>query len=170
MSETSEMVIPLEIGARVPPLEDLRQCDMPSLINYVLARFHDRHREQLPELMLLAQTVESVHAMHPACPNGLASLLGRIQFELDSHMMKEERVLFPMLLRGMRAHAVGPISVMKAEHEHHETAMREMMQITRNLTLPEDACGTWRHLYEGIGDFADDLQRHIELENEVVFA
>lgn len=41
-------------------------------ISHILSRFHQRHREQLQELIPLAEKVEERHADHPDCPKGLA--------------------------------------------------------------------------------------------------
>ncbi len=38
-----------------------------SLIAHILTRFHERHREQLPELIRLARRVEHVHGDRPDC-------------------------------------------------------------------------------------------------------
>ncbi len=150
-------------------LEQWRGKDMDTLIGFVLERFHARHREQLPELIHLAQKVEYTHANHQACPGGLAALLDEMAAGLESHMMKEERVLFPMLLNGMRGPACAPIQVMRLEHEQHEDDLRRLMTLTGQLQLPEEACATWRALYSGIRVFVADLRMHIALENEVIF-
>jgi len=67
------------------------------LIGYLLNNFHERHRSHLPEIITLARKIEAVHADHENCPTGLTQLLQSMQQELESHMMKEEQVLFPML-------------------------------------------------------------------------
>src|SRR5690606_6316739 len=69
------------------------------LIRHILVRYHERHRVQLPELIYLARKVERVHAGHSECPVDLSDSLAEIQQALESHMMKEEQVLFPLLMR-----------------------------------------------------------------------
>src|SRR6478752_5709149 len=58
---------------------------------------YDWRHEPSQELIRLARRVEHVHGVRPTCPNGLADLLNDLQQELESHMLKEEQVLFPML-------------------------------------------------------------------------
>ncbi|MFV9473565.1 hemerythrin domain-containing protein [Advenella sp. RU8] len=139
------------------------------LIPYIQVNFHDKHRAQLPALIELSRKIEMVHEDDPDCPAGLADVLTNIWQELDSHMMKEEKVLFPMLLNGMREMARTPISVMLLEHEQHEEGVDSLLKVTRNLFLPDSACGSWEKLYSGIGEFVEDLRLHLELENEVLF-
>ena len=140
------------------------------LVDYIVRRFHTGHREQLPELIHLARRVEHAHAGHPRCPEGLADELeGHLQ-EMESHMLKEEQVLFPMLVRGMHAPARGPITVMMFEHDQHLGAVERIHRLTNDLILPEGACNTWRRLYDGLNAYAQELEQHIHYENDVLFA
>src|SRR5699024_2025210 len=41
---------------------DWRTVPAPELIDHIVQRYHDRHREQLPELIRLSVRVEMVHA------------------------------------------------------------------------------------------------------------
>ncbi|MFC4259190.1 hemerythrin domain-containing protein [Marinobacter lacisalsi] len=149
---------------------DITQASTEELIEHILTRFHDTHRDQLPELIQLSERVERVHGGHTECPAGLAAHLRQMQEELETHMAKEEQILFPMITRGMGAMAGGPIAVMQSEHEEHAAALNELAKLTNNLTLPEGACGSWQRLYRGIAAFRDDLSNHIGLENDVLFA
>jgi nitronate monooxygenase len=95
-----------------------------ALIEYILQRFHEVHRQQLPELIELATKVESVHADHPDVPRGLTVLLQQMHSELLDHMAKEEGVLFPMLARGGSSFVTHPICVMMSEHEERSEERR----------------------------------------------
>ncbi|GGI93351.1 hypothetical protein GCM10009083_07260 [Halopseudomonas pertucinogena] len=151
--------------------ESATWLDTPTeeLIRHILSRYHQRHREQLPELIRLARRVEQVHGGHPECPNGLADHLCDVYQALESHMLKEEQILFPMLLRGERAQAGGPISVMRFEHEQHDEGLHRLRQLTNDIQPPAHSCNTWRTLYQGLEQFSRELLQHIQLENEVLF-
>lgn len=149
---------------------DWRNASASQLIEYLLARFHERHRDQFPELIRLASRVEQVHGSRPECPNGLAEHLWNMQQELESHMLKEEQILFPMLQRGMGfPQAQGPISVMRYEHQEHGNALERLAALTNDITPPSNACNTWRALYRGLEELRSDLMQHIHLENNVLF-
>lgn len=152
-----------------PQDTDWGKATTKELIAHILERYHVRHREQLLELIHLAEKVERVHAGHAKAPQGLATHLAWILEELEGHMVKEERILFPMLMRGQRHMAGGPMSVMEAEHVQHGEALDKMMELTHQLKLPEDACNSWRALYLGLGELRDDLMEHIHLENNILF-
>ena len=139
------------------------------LIAHLLERYHAVHRQQLPELIRLASRVEQVHGERDNCPNGLADHLRDMQQELESHMLKEEQILFPVLLDGLGARAAAPISVMRMEHDQHGEALQRILDLTANITPPSNACNTWRALYRGLDELRNDLMQHIHLENNVLF-
>lgn len=148
---------------------DWRTRSAPELIAHIQRRFHDRHREQLPELVRLARRVEEVHGDRPDCPRGLADHLTMMQQELESHMQKEEQVLFPILSRGYTPALQGPVDVMRHEHNQHGEALQALEALTHDITLPRGACNTWRALYLGLGALRADLVEHIHLENNILF-
>jgi regulator of cell morphogenesis and NO signaling len=53
--------------------------------------------------------VETVHGDHDEAPLGLTEALIALRDELDSHMAKEEQVLFPMMRQGGHPMIVHPI-------------------------------------------------------------
>lgn len=157
----------LQLQQQDGELIDWRSKPVKQLIEHILQRFHQRHRRQLPELSRLARRVEHVHFADPHCPTGLAGHLEEMYQELESHMMKEEQILFPMLAGGI--YPSGPIGVMEEEHLQHGDALETLDRLTNNITLPADACNTWTALYLGLQELKEDLMQHILLENEILF-
>ena len=159
----------LEQRAAAEPEQDWSDASDTQLVEHLLVRYHAVHREQLPELIRLARRVEHVHGDREDCPHGLADHLEAMAQELDSHMRKEEMVLFPMITRGQGGMASMPISAMRSEHDDHGTELRRLAELTDNITTPRDACTTWRALYTGLRSFRDDLIAHIHTENNILF-
>ncbi|NUU68088.1 iron-sulfur cluster repair protein YtfE [Enterobacteriaceae bacterium BIT-l23] len=151
------------------PEKEWRSAPLSEIIDHILVRYHDRHREQLPELIMQATKVERVHADKPGVPRGLAKYLTMLHEELSSHMMKEEQILFPMIKQGMGTQCAGPINVMESEHDEAGELLEVIKHTTNNVTPPPEACTTWRALYNGINETIDDLMNHISLENNVLF-
>ena len=143
--------------------------NVEDMIDYILERYHQVHRRELPELLTLAKRVEQVHAGHPAVPAGLSELLTRMLAEMESHMAKEEQVLFPLMRAGGHPMIVHPIGMMRHEHDGHGEALRALAELTDDLKLPDDACNTWRALYAGLGKLAEDLTEHMHIENNILF-
>lgn len=159
--------------AALPAQHDKEQnwakAPVNALIDHILDRYHAIHREQLAELLRLARRVELVHGDKAECPNGLADHLDAMRQELESHMQKEEQILFPMLRRHLNEQVRGPVTIMRLEHDEHGEALAHMIRLARDLVLPAGACNTWRALYSGLAEFRDDLMQHIHLENNVLF-
>lgn len=149
-------------------LDRVETLQTDELIEHILARYHEVHRHQLPELIRLAERVEKVHKTHPDCPTGLASLLIEMQQELLSHMMKEEQILFPMI-RAQQPQAVHPIEMMRYEHTLHGESLEVLEKLTHDITPPAGACNIWQALYIGLNTFKLDLMQHIHLENNELF-
>ena len=162
--ELNVEVIEAELAklAEQPVDKDWRTAPLAEIIDHIIVRYHDRHREQLPELILQATKVERV-------PRGLAKYLTLLHEELSSHMMKEEQILFPMIKQGMGSQAMGPISVMESEHDDAGELLEVIKHTTHNVTPPPEACTTWKAMYNGINEMIDDLMEHISLENNVLF-
>ena len=130
--------------SQVETLEEL-PADTAELIDYIVLRYHEKHRRQLPELVELARRVEQVHAGKPGVPAGLADILKRALGELEVHMRKEELILFPAMRRpdGMRP-LDGPTSQMREDHSDQGQMLEQITATTDNFTPPEGACRTWR--------------------------
>ncbi len=148
-----------------------RWADRPiaELADFIVDHYHARLRTEIPELILLADKVEKVHAEKASCPRGLKALLHRMYAEVLDHLAKEENILFPLIRAGRGRMAGGPIHVMEQEHEDHGQSLDRLRELTNNLTAPPEACPTWRALYLRLGRLADELMEHIHLENNVLF-
>lgn len=138
------------------------------LTQFIEIRYHAKHRAELPALAALAEKVESVHRDDVHVPAGLAALLRRMTGELEVHMKKEELILFPAM-RNALAGLDSPITAMRQDHDDHTDELATIKRLTNNLTLPQDACGSWTRLYSDLSEFVNDLEEHIRLENDVLF-
>ena len=92
-----------------------------------------------------------------------------MQDELESHMQKEEQILFPMMLSGGNPMIVHPIGIMRHEHDSHGEELKALAALTGDLTVPAEACTTWRALYAGLAKLTEDLTEHIHIENNILF-
>ncbi len=156
-----------QLAGLVPQPTNLPE-ETNAIIDLIISRYHDAHRRELPELILLARRVERVHAGHPAAPKGLAELLEQMNADLGSHMQKEELVLFPMIRAG-HPMVAAPIAAMQAEHVDHGEVLEALAVLTHDMQPPQGACGSWRALYSGLRKLSDDLIDHIHVENNILF-
>jgi regulator of cell morphogenesis and NO signaling len=155
---------------QVKPLADL--------VDHIITKHHKYTREEIARLGPLFDKVCSVHGKnHSELPQMRAIFLGLVQ-ELSSHMMKEEMVLFPYILRMEEAvvekappfgTVQNPVVMMVHEHDSAGQALRTMRKESAGYALPGDACAGFRTLYKALEDFEADLHPHIHLENNILF-
>lgn len=154
---------------RVNVADELTGLSVNDLVDHIVHCYHDKHREDLSELVALASKVERVHHDVAAAPRGLSEALKRFRIELESHMQKEEQVLFPAMCHGATDMIRQPISVMRHEHDHHGATLSEIDRLTNGFKVPEGACSSWRRLYVGLSELCGDIREHIATENELLF-
>ena len=140
------------------------------LIDFIVTRFHESLRSDLPALIEAARRVERVHGSKASCPRGLAAHLEHLDAEIQQHLAKEEQVLFPAIRSGSHGAQVHmPIRVMMQEHDDHGANLRRLRERATDFVPPPEACATWRALYSGLEALESELMEHIHLENNVLF-
>lgn len=161
----------------VPPPESV-----VALIDHIVTTHHRVTTEAIATLPPLARKVATVHgASHPELRT-LSEIVLELFAELEAHMAREERVLFPYLRALAMADARGehlerppfetaarPIHVMRSDHDAAGNLLHEIVSLTDGYRAPDEACTSWRALYQGLDAHAKDLMRHVWLENEVLF-
>jgi len=155
----------VENPANLPPAE---------LAAYIVEKHHGFLRAELPRLHAMAQRVAKVHGGHTPSLVQVFNVYCDLFLELDSHMQKEEEILFPAVSAIARGEAPpvplnGPIGQMVEEHEETGEALRRLRALTHDYQPPAEACNTWRALFAGLADLERDLHQHIHLENHVLF-
>ena len=137
-------------------------------------------------VLLFSDIVGSVNLKTRLGDAGAAKLVGRhdaifretFRAELEQHMYKEERVLFPAICEiesaseAPRRHCGSinnPISVMQHEHDNAGAALRKMRALTYGYALPENACNTYRALFAGLAELEQDMHTHVHKENNILF-
>jgi regulator of cell morphogenesis and NO signaling len=159
---------------QVEPLTDL--------IDHIKSTHHKYTREEIARLGPLFDKVCRVHGEnHPE----LFQIRGTFQeltHELTNHLMKEEMVLFPFIVR-MEEAAIenrpmvpapfgtvkNPVSMMEHEHDAAGNALRSMRESSNGYSAPADACVSYQTLYKALAAFETDLHQHIHLENNILF-
>ena len=146
------------------------QASLQDLIQHILTTYHHPLEEELPRLEAMLNKVSRVHGdKDPETFDGLLKAFMPLKEELEHHMKKEEQILFPMIGQGMGDQAGGPISVMHHEHESAGSALATIRSLTKDYTIPEGACNTWRALWHGLEALEKDMHQHIHLENNILF-
>jgi regulator of cell morphogenesis and NO signaling len=168
--DAKQITAELDSAGATTPAQSWEARSSAQLVDHIVSRYHEALRRDIPALIDAARKVERVHADKPAVPAGLAEELVEFWNEMQQHMMKEERVLFPMLRSGARGPSVSmPVRVMENEHDEHALHLARIRELTGDLQIPSHACATWKALYQGLIVIEEELMVHIHLENNVLF-
>jgi regulator of cell morphogenesis and NO signaling len=155
---------------------------LADLIGHINNTHHKYTREEIARLGPLFEKVVAVHGeSHPELQH-LRALFHGLAQELTTHMMKEEMVLFPYIVRMEEAviqrdpvlpapfgTVKNPVAMMMHEHDAAGDALRAMREASGGYTIPRDACVSYQALYKALADFEKDLHQHIHLENNILF-
>lgn len=147
------------------------------LVDHIESTHHAYLHAELPELRSLAAKVASVHgARHPELGE-VQRLVEAIAADLEPHLLKEERILFPAI-RALAAGTAGdlpfgtianPIRMMGVEHDRAGELLASLRSTAGGYRVPDDGCASYRSLYERLAGLEADTHRHIHLENNVLF-
>ncbi|MFI5101970.1 MAG: iron-sulfur cluster repair di-iron protein [Terriglobales bacterium] len=155
---------------------------LADLIAHIKNTHHKYTREELARLGPLFDKVCSVHGKtHPELLQIRGVFQGLAQ-ELTTHLMKEEMVLFPYIVRMEEATiekgpivpapfgtVQNPVSMMEHEHDSAGNALRAMRAASNGYSAPADACVSYQTLYKALAELEADLHQHIHLENNILF-
>ncbi len=156
--------------------------DVGALISYIVSNHHAYVRQALPAIQAHTRKIAAVHGENHPELREVAGVFDEVAAEMTSHMMKEERVLFPFITALGAAAQQGapppsapfgrvsnPIHMMEQEHESAGAAMARIRELTGGYAPPEDGCTTYRVTLLELEAFESDLHAHVHLENNILF-
>lgn len=156
--------------------------ELDKLVKHILDKHHVYIREASPTLNPYLLKLRQVHGeRHPELIR-VQELFLKLSSDLDDHLMKEENILFPYILKLYKASLEkdtseeeffgtikNPITCMRGEHDTAGDEIKELRALTNNYTVPDDGCNTYRVAFKKLEEFETDLFTHIHLENNILF-
>jgi len=154
---------------------------LKDLTAHIISRHHAFIREEAPRLENLLAKVVNRHGQVHSELRSIQETFAALAQELSAHMMKEERILFPVFdgMEGAAPHGEAaapcfgsvefPIARMLADHDDARALTSRIRELSADFAVPADACPSYRGLYDGLAEFERDLHRHIHLENNILF-
>jgi regulator of cell morphogenesis and NO signaling len=133
----------------------------------------------LPRLAaLLAQTTAGHGADHPEL-HELSRAFARYSSFVNDHIVKEERLIFPLLRRlgaapapdeslaGRLSEAIGAL---ERTNDEARAALARMRSLTCGFVPPADAGPGYRTLLAGLAELETDMEYHARKERRLLFA
>lgn len=148
------------------------------LADHIEQTHHAYLHAELPRLSTLVAKVTDVHGTRHRELADIATTYEDLRADLDPHLLKEERMLFPMI-RDLATSAERPqfhgdtlqkaIAVLMAEHDRAGELFTQLLAQTDGYRAPEDGCASYRMLFAGFAELEADTHLHIHKENNVLF-
>jgi regulator of cell morphogenesis and NO signaling len=174
--------IALETARAASPDRNWTAEPLADLIAHIRNTHHQYTRSELERLGPLFDKVCAAHAAnHPELAQ-MRETLAALAHELGLHLMKEEMVLFPYIVRMEEAvveksplppapfgSVQNPVAMMVNEHDGAGEALRSLRSASHGYTAPPDGCTSYRTLYQALAALEADLHQHIHLENNILF-
>ena len=117
------------------------------LVDYIMNNHHQYVRRMIPVITLHADKVASVHGQNHPEAIKIANLFLSVREELEGHMMKEERILFPQIKQIVSTQKENsqsfpppfgtiqnPIRMMELEHTNAGDALYQIKELSNNYT------------------------------------
>lgn len=161
---------------------DYKRWQPDFLADYIFNQHHMYYYEEAPVIRELAQKVATKHGKQYPELYAINELFNELCQELDTHFMKEERVLFPFIKALAQARRSGkneevqslhsihnPVQMMEKDHEDAGDLLRKIRAAALDYKAPAQACNSFKLLFKKLEDFEADLHQHIHLENNILF-
>ncbi|EIF2086499.1 iron-sulfur cluster repair di-iron protein [Clostridium perfringens] len=156
---------------------DWRGKSSEELISHIVETHHGETFRLLREIDPLMVKVFRVHFSHdPELLMKVHSLFGKLKCELEEHLLKEENILFPLMIKYDQAkdekekkEIEEDIRIIVNEHEAAGDILKELAEVTDDYKVPEWGCISFKLLYDYLHDLEKDLFIHIHKENNILF-
>ena len=184
ITEVSELLenAKIDLSQTSVSAEDFTQMSLAALADYIVRKHHTFTREENGRITTLLEKVCAAHGANHAELYKIQGIFGALRLEIENHLLKEERMLFPYIALMESSLNFGqpipsapfgstrnPVAVMVSEHDAAGEQLREIRKLSNHFEVPADACPTYKSLYKALEEFEKDLHQHIHLENNILF-
>lgn len=149
---------------------DWNNRPLSDVIAHIFLSYHQPLRALM--LSLTASTTRAIEAFsghEPTELKSLSELLTSFSEDIESHMKKEEEILFPLIASGAGPTAFHAVRAMALEHDDATAVLNKIRRLTPSIHPPSSAQPAWEALQHRLKELSDTLREHMKLEDDVLF-
>lgn len=156
------------------------QSTIEVLCDAIVRRYHASLLESLDHIGDALSALDG-EAQPTALPSVRAAF-AELRMQVESHLSKEESLLFPALAALAGAErtnrdrprlafvtVIHPIRMMESEHLHIEASLTRLRELALTVGEPLSLSQRWRQCMADLAVVDADLREHHRTENEVLF-
>ncbi len=165
-----------------PTAFDPGTCLLTELTQHIRDTHHAYLRAELPAIWTDLREALAARSAATAEIRMLGRLFGRFRATLESHLRKEEEILFPFVEQLERdivapgtspEHRFGPlrlpIEILEGEHALGDRLLEQMRPVWRRWTPKAESPALHTALAQRLERLDADMARHVHLEDHVLF-
>ena len=150
---------------------------MTELSTYIVRVHHNYVKTMGPQILAYLSKVNKKHGDLFPYIGDIVALFADVQKDLEQHMDKEEKILFPRIrqLDGDERADQGldniqaTIDILEEDHDHAALGMQKIRALANDFQPPPTACTTHIVALTSLKAFEEDLHQHVHLENNILF-
>ncbi len=157
-------------------------CRLAELTQHIRETHHAYLHAELPAIWTLFREAIAASPTSATELRGVGRLFGQFRSTLESHLRKEDEVLFPFIERLEHTLSAGepapqhvfgplaiPIQVLEAEHTFGDRLLARMRPIWQRWAPLGDSFPLQTALHDRLQILESDMQRHVHLEDAILF-
>ena len=150
------------------------------IIGLILRTHHIYVKTKLPEIFYLLKKNSYSAEIHIEISK-ILPIFEDLKYELEMHLIKEEKMLFPYILRMSACERnnqiiesapfgtiQNPITMMEAEHKNALSVFAKIRKISNNYRSKSNTTESNNLVYQELESFEKDLIEHIHIENDIL--
>ncbi|MCG1037615.1 DUF542 domain-containing protein [Polaribacter sargassicola] len=162
-------------------LKDYNSWKLDFLIDFLINIHHEYEEENILLLKDYSKKAVKIYGKTIKELIEVDKLIEEISDEILEHMKNEETILFPYIKKLIEAKKKNkkisitnsplnePVEALEDDHGKVGKTFKRISFLTNNYKIPKNACNTLKVLYVKLKQFEEELNKHIHLENNILF-